>query len=373
MYIVNKEKNIIENLQKSTFTELGFRERAHLQEWIAHNPECLGEELLIIQKEFDGFDDTKERLDLLALDKQGNLVIIENKLDDTGRDVTWQSLKYASYCSSLTKNQIKNIFQQYLDKEGNNEKSEELLLDFFDEVDYEEIELNIGQSQRIIMVAGNFRKEVTSTVLWLMNYMIRIQCIKAIPYKLGEQIFLDLNQIIPVKEIEEYTIKMAEKTAEESYVKNESKNRHNIRLEFWNQLLGQIKNLNGFSLFDNISSSKNNYIGAGSGIASISYNFVACKGYARVELYMLNTKEVNKTIFDKLYLQKDRIEKALEKTIEWERLDDQKVCRIKSQINDVDIFNKEDWSKMIEFLISEMIKFEQVFREPLKVIKQELK
>lgn len=56
-----------------------------MQEWIANNPESLDEELLIIQKEFDGFNDTNERLDLLALDKQGNLVVIENKLDDRER------------------------------------------------------------------------------------------------------------------------------------------------------------------------------------------------------------------------------------------------------------------------------------------------
>ena len=50
------------------------------------------------RREFAGFSDTHERLDLLALDKQGSLVLIENKLDDTGRDLTWQVLKYASYC-----------------------------------------------------------------------------------------------------------------------------------------------------------------------------------------------------------------------------------------------------------------------------------
>lgn len=44
---------------------------------------------MIIQKEFDGFDDTRERLDLLALDKDGNLVIIENKLDWTTVAVMW--------------------------------------------------------------------------------------------------------------------------------------------------------------------------------------------------------------------------------------------------------------------------------------------
>ena len=62
--------------------------------------------MLIIQKEFSGFADALERLDLLALDKQGSLVLIENKLDDTGRDVTWQALEYASYCSSLSKDNI---------------------------------------------------------------------------------------------------------------------------------------------------------------------------------------------------------------------------------------------------------------------------
>lgn len=106
MYIIDKEKNRISKLEEKTFHELKFKERENLQEWIANNPSSLGEDLLIIQKEFNGFGETNERLDLLALDKLGNLVIIENKLDDSGRDVTWQTIKYASYCSSLTKQEI---------------------------------------------------------------------------------------------------------------------------------------------------------------------------------------------------------------------------------------------------------------------------
>ena len=97
MYRIDSHSNKIVKLEEPTFSELGFKEREHLQEWIAREPSVLGEELLVIQKEFSGFSDTHERLDLLALDKQGSLVIIENKLDDSGRDVTWQALKYASY------------------------------------------------------------------------------------------------------------------------------------------------------------------------------------------------------------------------------------------------------------------------------------
>lgn len=118
MFLIDKEKNEAISLSKKTFQELEFKERKHLQEWISKDTDILGERLLIIQKEFAGFDDTKERLYLLALDENGNLVIIENKLDDSGRDVVWQSLKYASYCSSLSKNDIKDIFQKYIDSQG---------------------------------------------------------------------------------------------------------------------------------------------------------------------------------------------------------------------------------------------------------------
>jgi len=198
MYIINKEENNIYALQEKTLSELGFKERENLQEWICKNPSCLGEKLLIIQKEFDDFSETKERLDLLALDKEGNIVIIENKLDDTGRDVTWQALKYASYCSTLTKENIKEIFQNYLYKQGIEEDAEERLVDFF-EMEYENIILNKSLKQRIILIATNLRKEVTSTVLWLRNFDIRIQCFKVTPYTLEEQIFLNIEQIFPIK------------------------------------------------------------------------------------------------------------------------------------------------------------------------------
>ena len=173
MYRIDRSSNAIEPLQRCSFGEIGLRERAHLQKWIAKYPSVLGEKLLVIQKEFAGFSDTQERLDLLALDKEGSLVIIEHKLDDTGRDVTWQALKYASYCARLTKEEIRQIYQDYLDRTEPNQKADDPLSEFFKVEDFQELTLNKGLTQRIIMVAGNFRKEVTSIVLWLINFKIR--------------------------------------------------------------------------------------------------------------------------------------------------------------------------------------------------------
>lgn len=177
MFVLDKEANKIIKVETKTFHDFGFKEREHLQEWIANYPECLGEKLLIIQKEFDGFNDTNERLDLLALDESGTIVVIKNKLDDTGRDVTWQALKYVSYCSTLSKQQIKEIYQAYLDKYSPNENAEENIIEFFNGKPFSEISLN-ENDQRMILVAGKFRKEVTSTVMWMLDHGIKVQCIK---------------------------------------------------------------------------------------------------------------------------------------------------------------------------------------------------
>src|SRR5690606_14721183 len=164
MFRINHASNRIVKLKEVSFSELGFTERHHLQEWLANQPDALGEELLIIQKEFDGFDDTRERLDLLAIDKEGNLVIVENKLDDSGKDVVWQALKYASYCSTLSKSQIAEIFQKYLDKSGPGLDAKALICEFLGQEEFAEVVLNPGNDQRLIMVAAQFRKEVTSSL-----------------------------------------------------------------------------------------------------------------------------------------------------------------------------------------------------------------
>lgn len=370
MFVLDRKKNRIKKIKSCTFSELKFREREHLQEWLENTPEAFGEELLFIQKEFDGFDDTRERLDLLAIDKQGDLVVIENKLDDSGKDVTWQVLKYASYCSSLSKQQIKDIYQSYLDKKGLNESAESNISDFLNAEDFREIQLN--KVQRIILVSGNYRKEVTSTVLWLLQkYNLKIQCFKATPFSFGEEILLNVEQIIPVHEVEEYTIKMAEKAQEEQSTQEELATRYKIRLEFWKTLLS--KTFLKTTLFSNINPTKDNWISAGSGVSGVGFNFAISKNYARAELYMSrpNTDE-NKFIFDQLSLQKDEIEKQAG-TLEWERLDAKKACRIKLELRDVSLYEKDDWNKMMDFMVESMQKMEIAFKKPLQKINKDLK
>lgn len=287
MYRLDKSQNSIQPVQRVLFGDLNFRERAHLQEWIAKYPQVLtkdsDDELLIIQKEFNGFKDTNERLDLLALDKQGNLVIIENKLDDSGKDVVWQALKYAGYCSSLSKEQIVEIYQEYLNTiPTETRKAEEAITDFLGYESIDEATVNQAQTQRVVLVAANFRKEVTNTALWLREFGLSVQCFRVTPYQFDDEILLDVRQVIPPPEAEEYMVSMAQKEKEELSQSGEIKTRHRIRKKFWTELLNKLRSSN-CSLYNNINPSTDHWLSAGSGISGLHYSLIFGQKVIRVE------------------------------------------------------------------------------------------
>lgn len=369
LFLINREKNEAYSINKKTFQELNFKERQHLQEWICKNTNILGERLLIIQKEFSGFDDTRERLDLLAIDEEGNLVIIENKLDDSGKDVVWQALKYASYCSSLTKSDIRTIYQDYLDEQLEDAVAEKLLCEFLQVEAFDEVELNYDD-QRIIMVAANFRKEVTSTALWLLEHNVRIKCIKVTPYELEGNILLDTEQIIPITDAEEYLIKVANKKQEEIKIKEQKQTSLHIRREFWQQLLQVINQKS--NLFSNVNPTKDNWLACGSGYSGISYQFVITGSYARAGLWIIGrSQEENKNIFDQLLRYKGSIENEFGYELDWERLDEGKGSRIGYTLSNVSLFNQDDWVEMTEFLATHMIQLEKSIKGALQEVMQQ--
>lgn len=342
MYKIDKKQNNITKLEVRMFSDLKIKEREHLQEWIAKNPEVLGEELLIIQKEFSGFNDTNERLDLLAMDKSGNLVIIENKLDDTGRDVVWQALKYTSYCSTLTTAQIIKIYQEYLNIYSSNEDAKESLLDFLEWADEADFLLN-RNDQRIIFVANNYRKEVTSTVLWLLNHDVQIQCFRATPYSMGEDLFLQIEQIIPLPETTQYMIDAKEKEKDEKGKSKTVTETEQKLIEFWSFLKQDLKAHNN-NFLEKIAPKKSFSIGTWHGRARFGY----CLGKhaIRVELYIPN--DTDKKLFDALFKFKDEIDAKSSRKIIWQRLDNKLASRIKCEYPADEFAAISDWDDEVQ-------------------------
>lgn len=372
MFQVDRPKNKLRRLEERKFSDLQLREREHLQEWLADMPEALGEELLVIQKEFDGFADTRERLDLLALDKDGQLVVIENKLDDSGRDVVWQAIKYAAYCSNLKKAEIIDIFQQYLDRYCGGGSASALICEFLDEVELDSVVLNPGNQQRVMFIAANFRKEVTSTVMWLLGHGIRAQCFRVVPYTFSEELFVDLQQIIPTPEAADFMIGMASKETEEKSAQGAQRRSHKLRLEFWERALDALRE-QGLSRYQNISPTKDHWLSSGTGVSGCVYSLIFGKDEARVELSLQrSSRDENKWIYDQLEAARAAIDDAFGAEMDWRRMEDKKSSRVQFS-KSFDGFNRESWPEMIRWLGVHVEKLETAFAAPLSELNNRLK
>jgi RecB family endonuclease NucS len=83
------------------FKALGLYERADLQRLLRDDISALADDLLVIAEEFGEWEDARRRIDLLALDKTGRLVVIELKRTDDGGHMELQALRYAAMVSSM--------------------------------------------------------------------------------------------------------------------------------------------------------------------------------------------------------------------------------------------------------------------------------
>ena len=205
LFRVNPESQESERIEEVEFSQLGFQERQDIQEWVAANPGILGEDLLIIGKEFSGFDKTNERLDLLAVDADGKLVVIELKRDDTGADVHWQAIKYASYLHSTSPD---NIIRMLADHEKVSESEAENRL--LRHLGSDNLDI-LNNDQHIILASHRFAPEVTSAVLWLNEKIPGkdlITCVQLTPYRDARtgSLYIQTSTIIPVPGVEDYVI-----------------------------------------------------------------------------------------------------------------------------------------------------------------------
>jgi hypothetical protein len=83
-----------------------------IEKWISNDISLLSPDLLIIGEQVETA--SGNFIDLLCIDRSGNLVIVELKRDKTPREVTAQALDYASWVKELDAEEIDAIAAQHL-------------------------------------------------------------------------------------------------------------------------------------------------------------------------------------------------------------------------------------------------------------------
>lgn len=215
IFIVSKDLRSVEKTSQASFTNLNLWERQHIEEWIRKAPDILGEDLLVVSAEFDRFNGSQDRLDVLAVDRQGNLVVVEIKRDPYAGYADLQAIRYAAMVSTMTVDKLAPHYLSYLQKYVRDdrvtlEEAKNQIVEFVETEDFEEL----TTKPRIILCSEGFSLEVTTTVLWLRQFSVDISCVQFTPYLVEGKIVIVPTKVIPLQTAEQYQVDIQKKQEE---------------------------------------------------------------------------------------------------------------------------------------------------------------
>lgn len=169
----------------------------HIEEWIAKDPAILGEPLLIVGRQVL-VADVKDRLDLLALDPNGNAVVIELKRGALKDPVDMQALRYASYIAQWKFQDFEMLARNYHGKSGDPEFNFNEMYESFCSDSAVDDPPDINENQRMIIVGTSVRDKLGSVALWLFEHGIDIKVVELHAYKSGDDLLLEPSVVVPL-------------------------------------------------------------------------------------------------------------------------------------------------------------------------------
>ena len=181
------------------------------------------------------------RSDLTAIDSDGNVVLIEIKRDindiiNRRESFEFQAIRYAASYATIREIEdlVKKVYVPYIEKYRHEFELGELtsyelgvrkLNDFLLE---NEAEKNFNEKQRIILVASDFDEQTLSAVAWLGSNNVDISCYRFTPYSLEEEIYFNVEKILPITNYDDYYVNLMDKSIREKIQLNKKVLRRNL-------------------------------------------------------------------------------------------------------------------------------------------------
>ncbi|MEN6578073.1 MAG: hypothetical protein ABFD90_17145 [Phycisphaerales bacterium] len=149
-------------------------EEAVLESWLESNPDGILEDgkLLFVGRQVS--TDLGGFIDLLGIDRVGDVVVIELKRDRTPRETLAQALEYASFAERLDAEQLQTIFRSYLNDESLN--LAEHHRGYFELGPDEAIAFN--KDQRIVILGQHVTPEIRQTASFLRSKGLKVTCVE---------------------------------------------------------------------------------------------------------------------------------------------------------------------------------------------------
>ena len=252
-------------------------------------------------------------IDLVAEDDGGGIVIIENQLEKSNHDHLGKLITY------LTGMSVKAA----------------------------------------IWIVSNPRPEHVTAVAWLnesssADFMVKVEAVR-----IGDSLAAPLFTLI---------VGPSDESRELGKTKKEIADRYGVRKRWWITLIERSVTVN--KLHAHITAGEYSWIGVSSGIRGLNLNYVVRQDECVVELYIDRGKGAdaeNQRLFDQLRSQRQGIETAFGRPLQWDALEGKRACSVRFTHKSGGYRSPEEsWPKIQDAIIGDMDRFERAVRLFLK-------
>lgn len=365
MAIYRVGESSLTKVEQTSFAEERVLERRDLQRLLRQDISVLGPDLMVVAEEYSEWEDSDRRIDLLCLDRQARLVVVELKRGADGGHMELQAIRYAAMVSGMTFDQLVDAHTSFLGGDNARGQAEAAILAFLGWQSPSEAAMK--EDVRILLASGDFSKELTTSVLWLNKQGLDVTCIRMQPYRLDGQVLVDVQQIIPLREAEEYETKIRAQHQESR--RAESENQAMFR-RFWAQVIDRSREKT--PLLAGRRTTSGYWLGISQ--SGLVFNFVLLKDEWRVECYIdfgKDSEERNLAAFKFLQGRQSTIEQAFGAQLDWQELEDSRACRICMTAPSGWRTPESEWPTLQDKMIDAMVRLEGAFRDPIRALRTE--
>ena len=300
---------MIGRLRRVSLRDVWPHEARDFTPWLAENIDVLNSaidlSLSIVEREQAAGDFS---VDLVAEDESGDPVIIENQLERSNHDHLGKLITYLTQISA----------------------------------------------KAAIWIVSDPRPEHISAISWLNEsssaafYLLKLEAVR-----------IEDSPPAPMLTL---IVGSSEVSQEAGETKREFTERYSLRRRFWTQLLERAKEETLLHANSSPTQRAEIWTTVKSGLF---FRYIIRQHGSAVGLYIDRGRDAdseNNEIFDTLEKAKEEIEEAFGESLEWERLEDQRSCRIDKQLSLGGYRDGEKWSQIQEAMIDAMIRLEAALR-----------
>ena len=185
----------ISHLSYGRLADLKKGERKDFLKLMRENIKVISDDFLLISDDSDKWNKS-EKIDLLAIDKNKNLVVVEVLEAGEDEEQDLNVVRYGTLVSKMSFAKLVSVYQEHISRVKSGTDAKKVILDHWDTT-VSSVKDSDSLNLRIFLVSREFSEGTIATVEWFQNGSLDVRCIEVASFEFTDRSIVDIVQIVP--------------------------------------------------------------------------------------------------------------------------------------------------------------------------------